>query len=134
MLESLRAKGLVISLTSEGRGHVVSHALYLPDELASVRAKFGESSTTAPVPRTAQFDAPRSEHRQPAPVAHTPQAPAATAPPASSGGSAPFQLLTREIEELRALVTQLRSDLSELADRVQRNEDSLQEIKSALGG
>ncbi len=33
ILDSLRAKGLVISLSPEGRGHVISHALYLPPEL-----------------------------------------------------------------------------------------------------
>src|SRR6185295_3657374 len=30
VLQSLRAKGLVISLSPEGRGHIVSHALYEP--------------------------------------------------------------------------------------------------------
>jgi uncharacterized protein YceH (UPF0502 family) len=37
ILASLKQKGLVISLTSEGRGHVVSHALYLPEEMDKVR-------------------------------------------------------------------------------------------------
>ena len=33
LLTSLEAKGLVLSLTPEGRGHVVTHALYTPREL-----------------------------------------------------------------------------------------------------
>ena len=40
VLRSLKAKGLVIPLTPEGRGHVVSHALYQDQELDKVRAQF----------------------------------------------------------------------------------------------
>ena len=39
IVESLKSKGLVISLTSEGRGHVLTHALYLPHELESLRSQ-----------------------------------------------------------------------------------------------
>ena len=39
LLESLRAKGLVVSLTPDGRGQVVTHALYTPREMESLRAK-----------------------------------------------------------------------------------------------
>src|SRR3984893_6107575 len=41
ILESLKAKGLIVSLSHEGRGHVLTHALYLPEELESLRAQFG---------------------------------------------------------------------------------------------
>src|SRR5581483_4994519 len=37
VLDSLRAKGLVLALSPEGRGQVVSHALYQPQELEKVR-------------------------------------------------------------------------------------------------
>jgi uncharacterized protein len=39
VLDSLKAKGLVIPLTPEGRGHVVTHALYKPHELELLKAK-----------------------------------------------------------------------------------------------
>ncbi len=39
VLTALQSKGLVISLTPEGRGHVVTHALYEPRELEKVRAE-----------------------------------------------------------------------------------------------
>ena len=38
VLDSLKSKGLVVALTPEGRGHVVSHALYQPRELETLRA------------------------------------------------------------------------------------------------
>lgn len=41
VVEGLRAKGLVIELTAPGRGQVVSHALYLPQERAELEARYG---------------------------------------------------------------------------------------------
>ena len=40
VLDSLKSKGLVMALTPEGRGHVVSHALYKPREIEALRAKY----------------------------------------------------------------------------------------------
>ena len=40
VLDSLKSKGLVVSLTPEGRGHAVTHALYKPRELEALRAKY----------------------------------------------------------------------------------------------
>lgn len=40
VLNSLMAKGLVVSLTPEGRGHAMTHALYPPRELEHVRAQY----------------------------------------------------------------------------------------------
>ncbi len=42
ILAGLRGKALVLSLTAEGRGHVVSHALYPPEELEHLKAQFHE--------------------------------------------------------------------------------------------
>ncbi len=40
ILESLSAKGLIVSLTPEGRGHVLTHALYQPQEMEKLRREF----------------------------------------------------------------------------------------------
>ena len=40
VLDSLKSKGLVMALTPEGRGHVVSHALYKPREIEALKAKY----------------------------------------------------------------------------------------------
>jgi len=39
IIDALMAKGLMMELTPPGRGQVVSHALYQPEELAKVRAQ-----------------------------------------------------------------------------------------------
>ena len=47
LLASLSAKGLVIPLTPEGRGHVVSHGLYTPRELEHLRAQYSHVQPAA---------------------------------------------------------------------------------------
>ncbi len=42
ILQGLIDRGLVLSLTPEGRGHVVTHALYLEDELEKVKRNLPE--------------------------------------------------------------------------------------------
>ncbi len=44
VLESLKQKRLVVSLSPEGRGHVVTHALYKPAELEKLRAEYASYS------------------------------------------------------------------------------------------
>ena len=60
VLDSLKAKGLVIGLDAgQGRGHVVTHALYKPREIEALRAKYqlvGAGHAVAP------------RHAQPRPV------------------------------------------------------------------
>jgi uncharacterized protein YceH (UPF0502 family) len=55
VLDGLIRKGLVISLTPPGRGQIVTHSLYLPDELEKVRSQartrdIGESPPEAGQP------------------------------------------------------------------------------------
>ena len=126
VLASLKAKGLVIPLTPEGRGHVVSHGLYQPRELENVKAQYGSGPVAAPA----------ADHMaaQPAPAAEPSQPPVATAPHADTIDSQALEVLRREIAELRAQVDQLRSDHEDLADHVGRSEDELQRLRDALGG
>ena len=42
LLDSLKSKGLVQALTPEGRGQIVTHTLYLPEELEKLRRQHGE--------------------------------------------------------------------------------------------
>ena len=74
VLTSLKTKGLVISLTSEGRGHVVTHALYEPRELEKQRAEFGGEGTPHESPAVPNRERP-----------HVAEAPASRAmPPAEA--------------------------------------------------
>jgi uncharacterized protein YceH (UPF0502 family) len=97
VLDSLRGKRLVIDITPPGRGQIISHALYEPEELERLRSRhqgggdFQESHRSAPS---------RS---------------LATAIPASlepTGG------LAEELRSVRAELAQLRRELDELAAMV----------------
>ncbi len=109
ILNSLKQKGLVVSLTPEGRGHVVSHALYQPREMEKLQSQFAGQGTAA------EATAPAHEPRTPS-VAHTPAAAPASAPvaQAASGHQQEIDALRRELEVVRAEVARLRKDLDDL--------------------
>jgi uncharacterized protein YceH (UPF0502 family) len=92
ILASLKQKGLVVSLTSQGRGHVVSHALYPADELEKLKSQHGSESTEL-----------------------RPSTEPGTAPARSSGA---VDSLRAELAETRAQVAQLREDLDNLTRRL----------------
>ena len=111
VLDSLKAKGLVIAITPEGRGHVVTHALYKPRELEAIRAKYqGEGK------------------RDSGP------APAATHQAASDSDGGALAALRRDLAELRSQVAQLQSDLDEVRGTHQLIADEVRALKEALGG
>lgn len=129
VLASLKAKRLIVSLTPEGRGHAVTHALYLPGELERARAQFAQSppateaTADEPVSPAPPVTAPSASAFQPAP-------PIAPTPASAEVPSA----LRRELDELRTQVTQLRSDLSDLTGLLHQTVDELERLKAELGG
>jgi hypothetical protein len=127
VLASLKAKGLVIALTPEGRGHVITHALYLPRELENLRAEYaGGGHPAAGLPHAAE------------PAVHVA---GQTIPPAAAPSQAPVPAveptvvddLRRELHDLRDQVAQVRADVDELADQLSRIDDAVRELKDALG-
>ncbi len=120
VLASLEAKGLVIPLTSEGRGQIVTHALFSEKEMAGLKAQYGGAS--------------------PAPAVSNHALTASTSPPAAATApvsQVPPQLgeaLQRELRELRTQVAQMQNDLETLAAAVERNEDEMRRLRDELGG
>ncbi len=98
ILQNLEQRGLVISLTSEGRGHVVTHNLYEPRELEKVRREF-----EATVPQASDDD---DEGDSPRPASAAAVRPAA--------GSNELEALREEFAKLKAEVRALRDELEEL--------------------
>jgi hypothetical protein len=127
IVDSLKQKGLIVSLTPEGRGHVLTHALYLPQEMESLKAQFrsvaGGAEVAAHPPHVATRIAPTSV--QTAPIARG----ALVTEPARRSDQ-----VADDVESLRAEVTQLRRDLDELTEQVRRTEESLRDIRDSLGG
>jgi uncharacterized protein len=124
VLASLKAKRLVLSVTPEGRGHVVTHALYPPRELEKILAEHGRASW------------PIGADAGPAQPA-APARPALAAEDAAPGASDPavelVDSIRREMAEIRAQVAQLRSDLDELAGAQRQAEDQLRRLRDDLG-
>ena len=127
LLESLVAKKLVVSLTPEGRGHVVTHNLYKPREMENLQAKYSGMQATQlreePQEETASS---RPAH---APTTHSSPRPTFASAPETSG-SADFR---REVLDLREQVKQLRSDLETLSTDHARLVEELRNLKDALG-
>ena len=119
VLDSLRAKELVVALTSGGRGQVVTHALYKPRELDLLKAKYHGA-----VPTDAASD------EEPAAI---PPSFAASSPSVSDSGGA-LAAIRRDVADLRHQVEQLRSDLDEVRGAHQRLTDDVRSLKDALGG
>ncbi len=115
VLDSLKAKGLVLGLTPEGRGHTVSHALHTPREIESLREKHRadgpaqrRSEEAAAGPTCAPAVTPPTAHR----VAAVP----AAAPPTSA--------ITPSLDEIRREL----SELQEQVGRLQREVDQIRGI------
>jgi hypothetical protein len=121
VLASLKSKGLVIPLTSGGRGQIVTHALFSEKEMAGLKAQYGGTS-------------PAPEVSPQAPPAASTSAPATATAPASQLPPQLGEALQRELRELRTQVAQMQNDLETLAATVERNEDEMRRLRDELGG
>lgn len=128
IVQTLKERGLIVPLTPEGRGHILTHNLYKPKEMEKLQAKYAQGSPTyANMPST---------------TANTPIVPAVDIP--SSSTTTPTQAspatdemvdsLQRENEDLRTRVADLDSQVADLTDRVEQTERALRELRDALGG
>jgi uncharacterized protein len=109
ILNALKAKELIVSLTPEGRGHVVTHNLYKPREMEVLRAKYagGVSAPAAPDISASSYDVPKATDSS--------------------------ESLRRDLEELRGQIVQLRTDLEMLTAMHTRTAEEVKQLKEALG-
>ena len=129
VLDSLKAKGLVIALTPEGRGHVVTHALYKPREIELLKARYAGGWTGSP-----------GDEEPAATVPAAAAAPRAVAPsfsrpaPAANREGIDVSAVERELASLRQQVAQLRQELDEVRDQQSQTADELRLLRESLGG
>jgi uncharacterized protein YceH (UPF0502 family) len=99
VIQALQEKGLLLSLTPEGRGQVVTHNLYLENELEKVRREYpDDGSYSAPSPA-------------PSPASPIPSAPAPAAVPSNDGEVA---ALREEVAKLREELAAVKKDVQDL--------------------
>ncbi len=131
VVDALKARGLVIGLTPEGRGHIVTHALYPENELERVRRDFG-STASAPAAAAPQRTAP------PQPTSQPSSAPASSplAPATSSIGMDVEQAskLENELDQLRAEFSAMQRQLEETIADLQQRVDDLESFRQSVEG
>ncbi len=126
VLISLKEKRLVIPLSAEGRGHVVTHALYEPRELERLRAEYAAGA--APVshpdePSVAGFGeaGPRGFVQS-----YTP-------PATDRMEQSLVQRLQSEVSDLRSRLAQLSSSHDDVAAMLATTRSELASLKASLG-
>lgn len=118
VLTSLKQKGLVIPLTPEGRGHVLTHALYEPRELERLRAEQGTMDQSAATPSI---------------VAPSPIAPPVTGVPPAMRHQPPAAATQSDVPELRAEIAALRREVDELRGTLDELRQDLARLRAELG-
>jgi len=142
IVESLRAKGLLIFLTSPGRGGVVTHNLYQPQELAKVRAEHGAGDTnyegpittptaltpTAPIVASAPSFAGDPVHTPPS--ADQTSYPPAPASPQAAADNGVLKQLADELATLKREFAEFREQAESQTSELRRE---LDDLKTQLG-
>ncbi len=126
LLNSLKAKGLVIALSPEGRGHVITHALYEPREMEKVQREFQAMPANA-----ASHDdepAPRSAPAAPAAASTSSvRTPVADAP--SSGNAVSSQSVSAAKDPSSAIMSAMRDELVELRQELSELRSEVEQLK-----
>lgn len=126
VLDKLKAKNLVVSLTREGRGHVVTHNLYRPEELEKLRRQYATADVGDEPPAR---ERPTPQLRADAPH----RSDAAPAESEAEFDSLEFDVLQAELTQLRGEMLEAREKLEQLAAELQSCRDEIQQLKDALG-
>jgi hypothetical protein len=117
----LKEKGLITYLTPEGRGCVVTHTLFLPQEFQRLQAQYAHGAGQAE-PASDRVDA-SPEVVPTATILRESHAPGAA-------DTSVTDELRSELESLRAETDELRSELSRLVDGIRQD---LDDVKQQLG-
>jgi len=130
ILATLKAKGLVVSLTPEGRGHVVAHTLYSPREMERLQAQYQQ----AVQPLLAEAFEPTSAEM--ASVAQADPQPVGMSPGNQTrfvSSSSGVDFLLPQVTELCQQLAQLRQQIETLAQKTQQHEETLAWLRKELG-
>jgi uncharacterized protein YceH (UPF0502 family) len=118
-LDSLHAKGLVLYLTPPGRGSIVTHALYLEQEMEKVRREAGAHASTGEV--AAATERFHSRNRGESSVAAPPNRVAVD----ENSLAADLRRLQEELTELKRQLLAARAEFENTAQDLRRQIDEL---------
>ncbi len=111
VVQTLMEKGLVIALTPEGRGQIVTHALYPERELREIKSEFASGGTAdhrdSPAAATGDSTAMRAHQ----PPAATPTVPEPRSAPGTTGDT--------DVGSLRDLVEQLQLEVARMKKEIE---------------
>ena len=124
ILARLQEKGLIVYLTPQGRGCIVTHMLYEPRELDRLRKEVGAVDPgIAPPPPTPR--GPDSSEPEPPPVVHHSRPAVAEVEPAEASVSGMEPAERKQLELLREEVVALRQQLAEFRQQAELSIDQL---------
>lgn len=128
IVDSLRHKGLLLLLSPPGRGAVVTHNLYQPQELAKVQAEHAVGSDVD----VAQIQAPSRSPSPPASpmMSRDPHSPPPTYRADAPRAATPTAVGNGELEALRGELAMLKRELAELREQ---SESTASELRRELG-
>jgi uncharacterized protein YceH (UPF0502 family) len=118
VLDSLQAKGLVVFLTPEGRGAIVTHTLYQEREMEKVRR---EAASMLPADEAPQRESPLA---QPRPQVHG-QPPSASVAAVSAPSDAEVVRLREEIVSLKREFATTRTEFETAIEELRQGLDEL---------
>lgn len=134
VLESLKAKGLLLELTAEGRGQIVSHALYEPAELEKVRRQVSGSPGAGDTGEQNEMNRQPTAPQPARPMAAQARPETGVSSVAGRQASAAGDESSRELTDLRAEVAALRREVEELAAALRTQADEFERFRASLGG
>lgn len=123
IVQELIRRGLMVALSPAGRGQIVTHNLYLPEELTRLKAKIGVSDTATPVSHTSTA----------APVAPPTSNPIPAASPSTQPSSVAVNNNEKEIQSLQDEIMQLREDHRQTQEELDKLRGEFESFKSDLG-
>ncbi len=145
ILDSLKTKKLVLGLTPEGRGHMVTHGLFLPEEFIKIQQEYpaassavdspvGDVLAASPSDPAGPSSGGSSTHAGTPPPGHDQVALASPgdltgSDPVTPSGADVVQPLREELETLRAELSATRSQLLTLQESLELLSQEHEELR-----
>lgn len=138
ILASLAARQLIVYLTPPGRGCIVTHNLYQPQELDKLRQKYGAPAggfdgdeEARPTPAAASPSRPATPPQDDEPTERSAAVAASPQNMATATPSGELDALRRQVQQLQEELLETRAELESGLSELQR---AVEDIRQQIGG